>query len=499
MFQGLSSDVGLFRGYSSWFSGGWATVLAFLLMVPRGMQAEEAMFQGRPAAEVILERWDAVGAGWNFNSGTNAALILEQMGPDIAVPALVSILQGSDWRESETYRDTWRKLPQFARSAMPPPIYYSRAERALSFLGRFGPWASNAIPALLEEFRKGDDQRKQVVSATMAEMGIAAARAVPVLAKELPKADPRVQVGILRVFQTLGSAAHLARLPTADLAAKATNEVRAEAALALWMMARDTNAVLSALRPLIVAADSAAGNAVMRTLQEMGPAARPLTSELLASLPRWNPVDRPEMIWAVGRVAGADPAVLALLKSMIAPDSKETPEVLRGSVLALGGIGPEAADVLPDLIDLWKRQPELGSELRRSQQEQAIRNLVSAIIQTLGKIGPAAHSALPDLREAWRPGGERPKGGGKGLALHAALAIWQIDQGKTHSASDLIRDWSEWTRPSHEQMASRRAVSRWQLQMLWLHQSEELELLRQGDPDHYRRLVELREDFASKW
>lgn len=80
------------------------------------------MFQGRPAAEVILERWDAVGAGWNFNSGTNAALILEQMGPDIAVPALVSILQGSDWRESETYRDTWRKLPQFARSAMPPPI-----------------------------------------------------------------------------------------------------------------------------------------------------------------------------------------------------------------------------------------------------------------------------------------------------------------------------------------------------------------------------------------
>ncbi len=462
---------------------------------PNGGRAEELVFNGGGTREAILANWEQ--PRW-FYSGTNQTFF-EQMGPDVAVPALVSILQDSDWLGSPTYRDHWSKLPDLVRKFVPTPRSYSRAERALSVVGKFGPWASNAVPAIVEQIQQGDDMQKAIGASALVEIGPASAQGAKALGSELSKAGPMAQTGILRVLQVLGPPAHEALPPIRELAAKATNEVRAEAALALWLVARETNAVLAALRPLIIAADPASGNMVMRTLHEMGPAARPLASEVLASLPRWGPQDRPEMVAVVGRVAGTDPTAMALLRSMIGPDSKESPEALRGAVLSLGDIGPEAADAVPALLDLWKRQPELSFDPKKDRQETPVRNLIAAIMGALGKIGPASRSALPQLEQTWRPGGERPKGGRKGLAIHAALAIWQIDQGKTHSAADLIRDWSEWTRQTYERMANRRAGLRQQLERLWIYQSDLLELLRQGDPDHFRHLAELREDLESKW
>lgn len=471
----------------------WAALLVG--WSPDLVRAEELVFNGGSARQAILANWEQ--PRW-FYSGTNQTFF-EQMGPDVAVPALVSILQDSDWLGSPTYRDHWSKLPDLVRGFVPTPRSYSRAERALSVVGKFGPWASNAVPAIVEQIQQGDDMQKAIGASALVEIGPASAQGAKALGSELSKAGPMAQTGILRVLQVLGPPAHEALPPIRELAAKATNEVRAEAALALWLVARETNAVLAALRPLIIATDPASGNMVMRTLHEMGPAARPLASEVLASLPRWGPQDRPEMVAVVGRVAGTDPTAMALLRSMIGPDSKESPEALRGAVLALGDIGPEAAETVPALIDLWKCQPELSFDPKKDRQETPVRNLVAAIIKSLGKIGPGAESALPLLEQVWRPGGERPTRGGKGLAISAATAIWQIDQGKTHSAAELIRDWREWVGPQYERVVTRQAGLRMQLEPLWKHQREVLELLKHGDPDYLRRLTELRESALSQW
>jgi hypothetical protein len=504
------SFVLMFQSSGRWFGGPfarfnrlllkghalvWAALWAFCLADPG--RAEEPMFRGSPAKQVILENWNK--SGWAFYSGTNRALIEEQMGPDIAVPALVSIMQDSDWLGSSTYRDLWTKMPDSIRRTMQPPRGYSRAERALFILGQFGPWASNAIPALVREFEGGDDERKLAVAGALIEMAPASATAADIMGQKLVAAGPESKIGILRLLQQLGPLAQAAipeiRVQTQDR----TNEVRAEAACALWLVARDTNSVLAALRPLILAATPETANAVARTLDEMGPAARPLGLDVLASIPKWPASERNEIFMALGRVAGPRPEAMAFLRSTIEPGSTEPPEALRAAVIALGDIGPAAGDVVPALIALWNRQPPLSFDQKMDRQEAPVRNLVAAIIQSLGKIGSAAQPALPMLEEVWRPKGQKPLIGGSGLAVQAAVAIWQIDQGKTHSAVDLIHDWRESAGPTYDRMATRRSGLRQQLETLWTYQPELVQLLKQGDPDYLRRLTELRESARSKW
>ncbi len=254
-----------------------------------------------------------------------------------------------------------------------------------------------------ENSRGGDDERKLAVAGALIEMAPASATAADIMGQKLVAAGPESKIGILRLLQQLGPLAQAAiteiRVQTQDR----TNGVRAEAACALWLVARDTNSVLAALRPLILAAAPETANAVARTLDEMGPAARPLGLDVLASIPKWPASERNEIFMALGRVAGPRPGVMAFLRSTIAPGSTEPPEALRAAVLALGDIGPAAGDLVPALIALWNRQPPLSFDQKMDRQEAPVRNLVAAIIQSLGKIGSAAQPALPMLEEVWRP------------------------------------------------------------------------------------------------
>jgi hypothetical protein len=103
------------------------------------------------------------------------------------------------------------------------------------------------------------------------------------------------------------------------------------------------------------------------------------------------------------------------------------------------------------------------------------------------------------LEQVWRPNGKSPELPGKGLAIQAAVAIWRIDQGKTHAAAELIRDWRDDAAPQYERMASRPVVFRSQLDTMWTHQPGLLELLQQGDPGFFHHLSELRDSALNKW
>jgi HEAT repeat protein len=285
MFQGSCRWCGgVFQAVQRSFTKRRASFLAALLTWSSWdvVWAEEPMFAGLPARQVILKNWEQ--RGWSY-SGTNRALIEDQMGPKIAVPALVSIMQDADWPGSPTYRNQWNRLPELLRKSMPPPRSYSLQERAVFILGQFDPLASNAIPALVRAMERGSDDQKIAVAAALIEMAPASAAAVEGLAKELPTASPEVKIGVLLVLQKLGPLAQAAVPQIRKETKEAPGAVRAEAVCALWMVARDTNAVLAALRPMIVSASPDETSTIGRTLYEMGPSAGRLVPDLLTALP----------------------------------------------------------------------------------------------------------------------------------------------------------------------------------------------------------------------
>lgn len=80
------------------------------------------------------------------------------------------------------------------------------------------------------------------------------------------------------------------------------------------------------------------------------------------------------------------------VKVLVAALRSEDPLVRQAAVRGLGGMGPAAAEAVPALIELFKREPAMNLRRRPS--------LRGEIAETLGNIGAAAKEALPVLRES---------------------------------------------------------------------------------------------------
>jgi HEAT repeat protein len=276
-------------------------------------------------------------------------------------------------------------------------------ERAVHALGRIGPGAVDALPAVVDAARAADGA--PAYGQALAEIG---PKALPVLLGVLQKGKPEEGKWVMRVLHNFGPPA----VPVLAEALKNPDpEMRSAAAAALGEMGRDGAAASSALFaltkdsvPSVQAAGLRALVAVhadtgrLKPLLEAGlknshPGVRKAAAAGLASLGDTaalgvnglvdllddeNPAGRLAAVQALGQLGPkAEPAVQPLLAHLDDP-------VLQGAALeTLGLIGPASEPAVPRLIELAK-----NSELR------------PAVMVVFSKIGRGAGAALPSIYRA---------------------------------------------------------------------------------------------------
>jgi len=276
-------------------------------------------------------------------------------------------------------------------------------EHAARALGRIGPGAVDALPALFEVARGADGAA--VYGEALGEIG---PKALPVLLDILQKGKPEEAKWVLRVLHNFGPPA----APVLAEALKSNNpEMRVAAAGALGEMGRDGAAAASSLFALTKDATPAVQAASFRALVAVHADTgrlKPLLEAALASstpevrkagaaglaslgdtsalgvnglvdlLDDENAAGRLAAVQALGQLgAKAAPSVQPLLAHLEDP-------VLQGGILeTLGSIGPASEPAVPRLIDMAKR-----------------RDLRATVLVVLGRIGRGANAALPMLYEA---------------------------------------------------------------------------------------------------
>ena len=244
-------------------------------------------------------------------------------------------------------------------------------QRAARTLGRMGPAATSAVPALIEAARAtpGDSS----IANALAEIGPDALPAVLAALREAPAPAAERLLGLLRGF---GKPA----MPVLMEALKhAAPPVRAAAAKALGGMGRDGKPALEPLFALAADPEPAVRAAALRALVALEANAEKLKPMLDTALRDSAPEVRRAAAAGLARNGGANGLGVAGLVELL---DDENPASRRSAIEGLGGMGAAAASALPALVERLT-DPDLQIPA----------------ITAIGKIGPAAVLALPRLIE----------------------------------------------------------------------------------------------------
>lgn len=381
-----------------------------------------AAFQGG-RAEVAIE------AGW--------ALWLLGPKAESVVPALLSAAQGPPDKSGPARS----LLASFGPRIAPILVKTlgdgetARREAAADVLGRIGPPARTAVPALLATLKDRSSAVALLAAMSVAEIDpTRSAPAVPLLADALdvpgataalakigPDARAAVPALIAALKPTKGNAPQelirlnarlaLARIGTPAVSAliEALKEKRegvaplAGEALG-WILPPPKQAV-AALRAAL-RNDRSHAAVYARSLGQLGSLAQSAISDVLDLLA--ETASRPEAAVALVNMDPklADKAVPPLIRDLQADDEKQR----QAAVMAVARLGPASQPAAAALItllrdrllskmeiealgEIWTRAiPDLASLLKDSQVEIRQRAVLA-----LGQIGPAAHAALQPL------------------------------------------------------------------------------------------------------
>jgi HEAT repeat protein/S1-C subfamily serine protease len=283
--------------------------------------------------------------------------------------------------------------------------------KAIVTLGKIGPPARLAVPALLSTMKDSDDLVRKETAAALKKIGPPEKSEKPLLEKSLSDGSPEVRAYAAEAIGKLGLDARqevgsLANLIKTDKDAS----VRHSAAVALGMMGAFAKDQVS---PVLVKAldDSdkdvrlAAGEALSnmepaasdipslvkalkqqdmelrvfaaRALGNLGPQARSVVPDLIEASKNGDSQARGAAITAMGQVGSeAKTAVPSIVEAMKQKDTRDL------AIVALGKIGPDAKAAVPDLA--------------KNLSEKECQSLV---IEALGKIGPDAKAAVPELAD----------------------------------------------------------------------------------------------------
>ena len=195
-------------------------VVATLLLSGSILWNREPRYRGVPASSYVLQ---LIGPALLPNRSPYDGI--REMGPDLAVPALIRVIEQQGSPLAGWYDVLYAKAPAKIRRLFPTPPARDRIViTALTALARFGAEASPSVPTLIRIY----DRRPSQVTSTLSAIGPAASNAIPTLISGLNPTNSFL--GPLALCYT--TAAALWRIdPTGDLTAMALSRDQAGGAL----------------------------------------------------------------------------------------------------------------------------------------------------------------------------------------------------------------------------------------------------------------------------
>jgi HEAT repeat protein len=286
-----------------------------------------------------------------------AARALGEFGPAAkeAVPRLIEMLG------DQTSTEVTLPLPKRPLSAQDKQLYEELSammkrgqvrEGVAATLGRIGPDARAAVPALIEA-AKGKDR---AAIEALGQIGPDAAAAVPVLTELLK--DSRLQFYAAPALARIGGAG-----ATALVAALRDKDARYAAREALG---RGGRGVVAALAAGIGDADPEIRTAVLQILSEIGPLAAGAAPALLKSVEAGDDASR-QVLEALGQMGAA--AIPALNDGLTNPSAKVRMVAVQG-LMRLGSAGKPALPALRRIV--------------RGDSDEAVKNAAADALRAIG-------------------------------------------------------------------------------------------------------------------
>jgi HEAT repeat protein len=249
---------------------------------------------------------------------------------------------------------------------------------------RAPPPAAEPVPArlpaevvrLIEALAHQDPAVRLRAAKQLGERGRAAHWAVPELSKALRDRFPDVRRQAGKALAAVGAAAVpelVQALRERDVA------VRARAARSLALIGPEAREAVETLTAGLRDADPSVRAASVLALGEIGPAAKPAVPGLVKALGDANDMVRGLALEALRAIGPG--ATESLGKTL----AKGQPKERLASVRALGLLGPDAREAMPQLRDAMRN----GDKQVRA-----------ATAQTLGRMGTEAREAVPELLDA---------------------------------------------------------------------------------------------------
>ena len=307
-------------------------------------------------------------------------------------------------------------------------------------LGRLGPRAEPAIPALIEAMKLSSFASDE--SNALGQIGPAA---IPALLEAMEGEEDTVRAQCAHALGVIGPKAESTIPVLLKLLKDRSQYVRREAAIALGKIAPSNQNVARALSRLLESSEKPVRTTAARTLASMRPAGRQAVPSLIEAL-AFNSVGSnskfpPEEVKALVKIG--PPAIPALTEGLqhdkarvraqcawalelLGSQAKSaTPKLIvllndgssvvcERAILALGAIAPADKEAMRALVQVWDRKPWFGESFDAAR--------------VLGEVGQAA---VPELIGAL--------GGGENAARFAGRALAQIGSAAGPAVPALMR------------------------------------------------------------
>lgn len=284
---------------------------------------------------------------------------------------------------------------------------------AMDTLARFGPLATEAVPALTRLLDDYVNCVRARAAEVLGRIGPASAPAVTKLNSMLDDHSPAVKSAVARALTRIGPVG-LPELLESFLFEE--EHSRIQAAKAIAALGSDAREAVPILTDALRDKSARIRKEVARTLASLGASLTDKqTSAVIDTLKREDAKNRPALAEHLASFPGVGKPAVAVLRRLLSKEPKPGDDDLRPAVIqALGKMGQASKPVIPELIALAKTESPLRTAAltalgRLGETSQvAVPDLVESlagagekrtlqIIDTLGRIGPASAPAVPAL------------------------------------------------------------------------------------------------------
>ncbi len=247
---------------------------------------------------------------------------------------------------------------------------------AAEALGNCGKAAESAIPELIKLYDDEENYHfRDRIAGYLGDIGLAA---LPALVEGLHHEDNEIRVGVLYAIGELGSDASVTASEVIELLDDDEPRVRRAAVSTLGKIGADPDEAIPALIDAMSDTDQFVREEAVDSLMEYGASAKPVIPDIIEALGDTNSKVRSSAAHIFKKI-GKDgiPHLEPLL-------GDENPDIRKQAVMALGYIGPDAAMLVPAIIEML------------DDDNEGVRNYAAI---ALGKIGPA-DEVIPALVDA---------------------------------------------------------------------------------------------------